>query len=68
MTYHEWLEFTWRYYVLNRYMRKGQALFNALARINPGLADKIRDTPLDPTYTDERIADFLAAVKRKWDE
>jgi hypothetical protein len=68
MTFYEYLEFAWRYYVQNpnKYQRKGQALFNALYKVHPGLADKVRATPLDPFYQDDRIPDFLTMVKGAW--
>lgn len=66
MTYYEFLEFSWRYYVQNRYQRKGQALFNALVKVHPGLAEKVRMTPLDPFYQDDRIPDFLTMIKGAW--
>ncbi len=38
--------------------RKGQAMFNALDRLDPELANMIRSTPEDPFYRDERIPTF----------
>lgn len=66
MTYYEFLEFSWRYYVDHRYDRKGQALMNALKRVHPGLYEKVNGTPLDPFYVDARVPDFLTMLKGAW--
>jgi hypothetical protein len=42
--------------------RYGQALFNALHRMDPVLANKIRSGPSDPFHDDGRIEAFGRAV------
>ena len=38
--------------------RRGQALFNALYELHPHAADRLRATPADPFYDDQRIPAF----------
>lgn len=40
--------------------RPGQAVFNALAQVDPEFADRVRGTELDPFHDDTRIAGMLA--------
>lgn len=42
--------------------RQGQAYFNALYQEYPEIADRIRTTPADPFYRDERIELFLTTL------
>lgn len=44
--------------------RWGQALFNALHRIDPTLANKIRGTVADPFNDNIRAPEFMEAVMR----
>lgn len=44
-------------------MRRGQALFNALAEIDPVKADRIRGTDIDPFDNNKRIGAFLREVE-----
>ena len=46
----------------NKYLREGQAYFNALYVLNPSLADEIRGDRFDPYYRDDRIQKFLDYV------
>lgn len=61
-----------RQYVTDAYanrpidQRRGQWMFNLLARVRPSLAEKIRSGPLDPFYDDSRVDDFLAYVTEHW--
>lgn len=45
------------------YIRKGQAYFLGLNKINPKLADLICSTEDDPFYNDDRIEKFLNKIK-----
>lgn len=47
--------------------RAGQAYYNVLYSINPGLAASVDETPLDPYYDDSKIPAFLAHVCQHWD-
>lgn len=38
--------------------RRGQCAFNALNRLRPELADKVRTTNADPFYRDDRVDAF----------
>lgn len=40
--------------------RPGQAVFNALAQVDPEFADRVRGTELDPFHDDTRTAGMLA--------
>lgn len=44
------------------YQRKGQALFNALAELDPGTAEKICASDADPFYDDSKIVRFWLKV------
>jgi hypothetical protein len=44
------------------HIRAGQAAFNALLKLRPEIAERIRGGPLDPFHHDERIGAFLAEV------
>ena len=48
-------------------LRKGQSFFNALYDVDPDLADKIRDTEIDPFYTDDKLNEFLETVINTWE-
>ena len=43
---------------LNPDERAGQAAFNALAVVEPEIADLARGREFDPYYTDERLPEF----------
>lgn len=45
--------------------RPGQAVFNALARLDPDFADIIRGGALDPFLDDRRIETALAAWRAR---
>jgi hypothetical protein len=45
--------------------RRGQAYFNALAEQQPEMADRIRGTPDDPFYDDERIEPFFNRIEKE---
>jgi len=47
----------------NPNLRRGQALFNALAEVNPNKADRIRGTDIDPFFNNNRIKAFLQEVE-----
>jgi hypothetical protein len=42
--------------------RTGQAYFNALARLDPALAETVRATALDPFHQNARLPEFKAYV------
>jgi hypothetical protein len=42
--------------------RWGQAAFNALAELDPVLAEEVRSTRFDPFYDNSRVADMLDHV------
>lgn len=42
--------------------RRGQALFNALHKMHPDLANQIRGTSADPFHDDSRVQEFARAV------
>lgn len=44
------------------YQRQGQALFNALAELNPALAESIIASDADPFYDDSKIVQFWLEV------
>jgi len=44
-------------------LRRGQALFNALAEIDPAKANRIRGTDIDPSNSNSRIKAFLQEVE-----
>ena len=46
----------------NKYMRRGQSLYNHLHDINPELANSINNTELDPFYVQSRIPTFLEFI------
>jgi hypothetical protein len=50
--------------VQNPSLRRGQALFNALYAMHPGLAGKISGTAADPFYDDSREWAFSVAVRK----
>lgn len=47
----------------NPNLRRGQALFNALAEIDPDKANRIRGTGIDPFYNNRNITAFLREVE-----
>jgi len=47
----------------NSSLRRGQALFNAFAELNPEKADRIRGTDIDPFFNNGRIRAFLREVE-----
>lgn len=46
--------------------RMGQAYFNTLAERRPEIADLVRDSRLDPFYSDEPLGEFLNFVMVRW--
>ena len=45
--------------------RKGQALFNAIYRIHPEIANEIRATDIDPFHSDDRIEACLEFLRNR---
>lgn len=45
--------------------RWGQALFNTLCRVDPGLGRELTGTGADPFYSDSRVGDFLVAIENR---
>lgn len=43
-------------------LRRGQAFFNALYRLDPELANHLCTTAVDPYYQDDRIPYFCIAI------
>lgn len=54
----------------DRDQRYGQALFNLLSVVRPGLAEAIRATPLDPFYREEHEIppELWTMLVEKWDD
>jgi hypothetical protein len=48
--------------------REGQRAFNLLTVMHPMLAERVRTSPLDPFYRDERLPAFFEFVAAEWDE
>jgi len=48
--------------------RKGQALFNVLAKVRPDLSEQIRGTPFDPFYKDSVIESCSLWIEQHWHE
>lgn len=46
--------------------RRGQAYFNVLHDVRPDLAEKVRNTPMDPFHDDARLPQFFAWVCLHW--
>lgn len=57
----------WRAYQ-HRGWRRGQALFNAIARLDQDRADAIRGTDTDPFYDDGRIEACLVTLEFEGEE
>lgn len=68
MTYAHYLEQVTLALLDNPTWRLGQAYFNILRLLKPGLAEEIRGSAADPFYNDKRIAVFLTRVRADWDE
>lgn len=49
--------------------RYGQALFNALTKIRPQLAEKVRGTTIDPFYRDHAdiAPELFSLLQGEWD-
>jgi hypothetical protein len=62
MDYRQFIEYCGYTQDLNPEWRRGQTHFNALYKLNPGLADYIRGTAIDPFYRDDAIQSFLVMV------
>lgn len=45
--------------------RKGQSAFNALYKEYPQVADKVRGTPADPFYDDDKLPEFWEFVAKE---
>lgn len=50
------------YIAENKHVRCGQAYYNVLYEVSPGIAASIDGTPLDPFFNDRAIPDFLSFV------
>jgi hypothetical protein len=64
-----WLEFQRAWQLSqnrNPSWRKGQAFYNTLYKLDPGLAKGIRRTESDPFDHDERIPKAVEFVKQAW--
>jgi len=48
---------------LRKDLRMGQSYFNALAKVNPDLADKITDTEYDCFYDDNKVVNFIEYLR-----
>lgn len=48
--------------------RPGQAWFNALHRVRPHLADRVRGGNLDPFHNDKRIRTLQAWLNLHWSD
>ena len=46
-------------------LRKGQAMFNVLCKLNSKWAEEIRGQKIDPFYNDENIPAFEKWLKKK---
>ena len=67
MTYTEFLSAVRTLRAGNPDWRQGQTYFNALHRVRPDLAEKVRGSELDPFHSDDRIPGFLTFVSNRWD-
>ena len=47
-------------------LRRGQSLFNSLAKIDSSLANEIVGTDIDCFYRDDLAVDFVIAVLQRW--
>lgn len=66
MKYEEFLGIVVR--TMPREHRLGQHYYNVLAEHKPEIAQKLRDTPLDPFYKYSVSAETEAAVRGSWGE
>lgn len=66
MTFGEYLQEWALEYELNQ--RPGQWAFNLLERVNPGLANTIRGSAIDPFHQDDKLAVFFDYVNAHWGE
>jgi hypothetical protein len=56
------------YHKRQRFLRKGQWMFNLLWTCFPDIADKIRTTEFDPFFDDSRIPAFLKHLEENYVE
>ena len=68
MIFDDYVRLAERRRMLNRHERRGQAYFNALEDVDPGLADLARGTARDPFYDDTILDAFLQWVAGNWQE
>ena len=47
-------------------LRRGQSLFNALAKIDVSLAKKLCGSEIDCFYNDELCGDFIIEILNEW--
>lgn len=47
--------------------RLGQAYFNVLTHVDPGLAERVRGTVIDPFYSDEILPEFLDHIRKEFE-
>lgn len=58
----EYSEAVRRSLIDNKSWRAGQAMFNVLYDTYPGIANRVRSTPIDPFYNNKKIWDFLLDI------
>lgn len=46
--------------------RSGEAAFNAVSRVDPAIAERLRGTAIDPFYDDARVERFWRHVYTSW--
>jgi hypothetical protein len=70
MTFNEFYEIYQRALSTNTYpdWRKGQTLFNMLFFHNPGLANQIRGSKMDPFYLNDEPNVCLAFLAYNWEK
>ena len=49
-------------------LREGQRAFNLLSLYRPRIAERIRNTELDPFFDDSILPAFFAVVEGSWEE
>lgn len=66
MTFTDFTLYVIDYDRIHHKQRSGQAAFNALWEARMDLAERIRDTILDPFYDDSRLLAFWHFVQTEW--
>lgn len=67
MTFEEFDKYARALHDVHPGWRRGQALYNALCRARPDLADRITYKPaLDPFYRDDVLPACLQFVREEW--